>query len=142
MSENKNIKHIPQEKFAFVQKDARIHDKKLDTKARSYFADALLRFRKNKSSVVAAWILLFLVLYIGCGLLGFRRAIDVLPIVGAVFNMLATFQRDEQKTRVLIFFNAGTYFSYYLALGATSMFAELLAAITALIGLVKYRKKK
>ena len=63
MSENKNIKHIPQEKFAFVQKDARIHDKKLDTKARSYFADALLRFRKNKSSVVAAWILLFLVLY-------------------------------------------------------------------------------
>ena len=63
MSENKNFEHIPQEKFAFVQKDARIHDKKLDTKARSYFADAILRFRKNKSSVVAAWILLFLVLY-------------------------------------------------------------------------------
>ena len=63
MSENKKFEHIPQEKFAFVQKDARIHDKKLDTKARSYFADALLRFRKNKSSVIAAWILLILVLY-------------------------------------------------------------------------------
>ena len=63
MSENKNFEHIPQEKFAFVQKDARIHDKRLDTKARSYFADAILRFRKNKSSVIAAWILLFLMLY-------------------------------------------------------------------------------
>ena len=63
MSENKNIKHIPQEKFAFVQKDAHLHDTKLETKARSYFADAMLRFGKNKSSVVAAYILLFLLIY-------------------------------------------------------------------------------
>ena len=63
MSNNKNFEHIPQEKFQFVQLDATLHDKKLDTKARSYFADAFLRFRKNKSSVVAAWILLFLLLF-------------------------------------------------------------------------------
>ena len=58
-----NIEKIPQEKFEFVQLDARLYDKKLDTKARGYFADAMLRLSKNKSSVVAAWILLFLVLY-------------------------------------------------------------------------------
>ena len=63
MSMNKEFEHISQEKFAFVQMDARIHDKKLDTKARSYMADAVLRFRKNKSSVVAAWILLFLLIF-------------------------------------------------------------------------------
>ena len=55
--------HIPQEKFAFAQKDAVLHDKKFDTKARSYFADALIRFKKNKSSVVAAYIILFLILF-------------------------------------------------------------------------------
>ena len=60
---NTNIEHIPQEKFQFVQMDASLHDNKLETKARSYFADAMIRFRKNKSSVVAAWILLFLLVF-------------------------------------------------------------------------------
>ena len=63
MSNNKNLNHIPQEKFSFVQRDGNIHDQKLETKARGYFADAFLRFSKNKSSVVAAWILLFLILF-------------------------------------------------------------------------------
>lgn len=60
---NFEFEHIPQEEFAFVQKDTTLHDQKLETKSRSYFADALLRFRKNKSSVIAAWILLFLLLF-------------------------------------------------------------------------------
>ena len=60
---NQNFEHIPQEKFEFVQMDARLHDKRLETKARSFFQDAMLRFSKNKSSVVAAWILLFLALF-------------------------------------------------------------------------------
>ena len=63
MSKNTEFEKIPQEKFRLVQMDERIHDKKLETKARGYFADAMLRFSKNKSSVVAAWILLFLLLY-------------------------------------------------------------------------------
>ena len=54
---------IPKEKFSFVQTDARIRDEKPRTKPRGYFADAMIRFRKNKSSVVAAWILLCLVAF-------------------------------------------------------------------------------
>ncbi len=53
---------IPREKFEFVNSTS-LHDEKLKTKSRSFFADALLRFRKNKSSVVAAFIILFLVLF-------------------------------------------------------------------------------
>ncbi len=60
---NNEFEKIPQEKFQFVQLDGRLHDKKLDTKARSFLADALIRFRKNKSSVIATWILLFLVAF-------------------------------------------------------------------------------
>ena len=63
MSMNKDFEKIPQEKFQFVQLDAHLHDMKLETKARSFFADAMLRFSKNKSSVFAAWILLFLVIF-------------------------------------------------------------------------------
>lgn len=60
---NNNLEHISQDKFRFVQMDERLRDKKLETKARSFFQDAMLRFSKNKSSVIAAWILLFLILF-------------------------------------------------------------------------------
>lgn len=59
----KKIEHIPAEMFAFTQSNVDIHDKKLSTKSRGYFADAWIRFKKNKSSVVAAGIIGFLVLY-------------------------------------------------------------------------------
>ena len=58
-----NIKHIPKEKFEFAQLDSNMHDEKFKTKARGYFADALIRFKKNKSSVIAAFIIGLLVIF-------------------------------------------------------------------------------
>lgn len=55
--------NIPLEMFEFAQADGNIHDEKLKTKARTFFQDAILRFRKNESSVVAFFIILLLVLY-------------------------------------------------------------------------------
>ena len=63
MNNNNTYEHIPQEKFEFVQLNSRLHDKKLETKSRSFLQDALIRFKKNKSSVFAFWILAFLLLY-------------------------------------------------------------------------------
>ena len=60
--ENK-ITHIPSEKFEFVQKEAKLTDKKLQTKPIGFFKDALNRFKKNKSAVVAAWIVLALIVF-------------------------------------------------------------------------------
>ncbi len=54
---------IPAEKFRFVQENEKLHDKELQTKARGFFADAMIRFGKNKSSVIATWILLALALF-------------------------------------------------------------------------------
>lgn len=55
--------NIPKEKFVFAQLGEKMHDEKLQTKSRGYFADAFLRFKKNKSSVVAACIIAVLVLF-------------------------------------------------------------------------------
>lgn len=63
MSKMNEFERIAPEKFEFVQLDARLHDQKLETKARGFFADAMIRFKKNKSSVIAFWILLALVIY-------------------------------------------------------------------------------
>ena len=48
--------------FQLIQQDIRIMDTKLDTKPTTFFRDAVRRFRKNKSSVVAAIILAILIL--------------------------------------------------------------------------------
>lgn len=55
--------NIPKEKLEFAHADVSLHDQKLQTKARSYLQDAFRRFCKNKSSVVAACIIGFLILF-------------------------------------------------------------------------------
>ena len=56
-------KNIPAEKFQFVEKQDLVHEKVLETKPRSFLADAFSRFCKNKGSIVGAVIILILVLY-------------------------------------------------------------------------------
>ena len=58
-----NYEKIPASAFEFVPMEGRMHDKKLETKPVGYFRDAFNRFCRNKSSVVAAIIILLLVLY-------------------------------------------------------------------------------
>lgn len=55
--------NIPVEKLKIAVRNEKIADKKLDTKPVGYFKDAFLRFKKNKSSVFAAIIILILFLY-------------------------------------------------------------------------------
>ncbi len=55
--------NIPKEKFEFAGERDVSHDKKLATKPRSYFRDALSRFAKNKGSIVGAVIICCLVLF-------------------------------------------------------------------------------
>ena len=55
--------NIPKEKFAPAKNRDIGHDKKLETKPVGYFKDAWMRFRKNKGSVVAFGIIVFLLLF-------------------------------------------------------------------------------
>ncbi|MBR2928097.1 MAG: YgjV family protein [Oscillospiraceae bacterium] len=84
---------------------------------------------------------LFVFLFLGCGLLGYRRPIDVLPIVGAMFNMLSTFQRDEQRTRWLLLVNASIFTVYYAIIGSTATLSCICAIVSTVAGLLRYRKK-
>lgn len=55
--------NIPAEQFQFVDKQDLVHEKTLETKSRSYMADAFFRFCKNKGSIVGACVILILILY-------------------------------------------------------------------------------
>ena len=59
---DKNYMNIPAEKFK-VATGRKLSDKKLATKPVGYFKDAMIRFSRNKSSVAASIIILFLFLY-------------------------------------------------------------------------------
>jgi oligopeptide transport system permease protein len=53
---------LSKDKFVLVQSDTVLYDDRMQTKSIGYFQDAMIRFRKNKASVVAAIILTMLIL--------------------------------------------------------------------------------
>ena len=61
--EKNNMMNIPLEKLRFADPNRRTGDQKFDTKPMSYAKDVFRRFCKNKSSVVAAIIIVLLVLF-------------------------------------------------------------------------------
>lgn len=54
---------ISAEKFVLHTQGEDIHDTKLETKPVSYFKDAFYRFRRNKGSIFATWIIVILFLF-------------------------------------------------------------------------------
>lgn len=60
-NEKKNTDFESANDFEFVQQDASIHDQRFETKPTTYFKDAMKRFVKNRSSVVAGCILFVLI---------------------------------------------------------------------------------
>lgn len=55
--------NIPKEKFQLVERDSKIFDAKFQTKSITYLQDAWIRFRKNKASVAATWIIVLIILF-------------------------------------------------------------------------------
>ena len=60
MDEMKNMK-LSKEDFEFVQLDHDIKDEKFQGEAIGFFKDAMLRFRKNKASLAAAWVIAIII---------------------------------------------------------------------------------
>ncbi|MBP5353643.1 MAG: ABC transporter permease [Lachnospiraceae bacterium] len=58
-----DINNIPEEKFAFVNRDEKLTDTKFVDKPVGYLKDAWIRFCKNKGSIVAAIIIAIILIY-------------------------------------------------------------------------------
>lgn len=95
---------------------------------------------RKGTEVPLAEKIVFLLLYIGGGAIGFEKWIDLLSIVAAVFYMLAMLQKKEQHIRLLLLANMVTWTVYHSVLGSTAVFAQLAGIISSLIALYRYRK--
>jgi ABC-type dipeptide/oligopeptide/nickel transport system permease subunit len=61
-NKDKNYDNLTQDNFEFVQRDDKIYDKRFETKPIGYFKDAMIRFSKNRTNVIATTILGFIML--------------------------------------------------------------------------------
>ena len=86
--------------------------------------------------------IIFLMLYVCCGAVGYKNMLDILPILASVFNMLAAFQPDVQKTRVFLLLNAISFCIYYGFVGATAVIAEVFAIFSTAGALIKSIERK
>ena len=112
-------------------------------------------FHTRKNEDVPLWEkILFSVLYVGGGFWGLLNAtgyapfsnvwitlLELLPILGAVFNMLAVFAPTPQALRRFSLGNASFWCVYTGILLSTSFFAEFFALVSSAIALYKYRAK-
>ncbi len=85
--------------------------------------------------------IIFLILYVGSGILTFHAVIDVFAIIAAVFYMIAMFQKKEQRIRLFLLANMTSWTIYHAYLRNAGIFAQIAGIISALIGLYRYRKK-
>lgn len=97
---------------------------------------------KKNTDVSLAEKIIFLILYVAGGAVGFKTPIDILSIVAAVFYMLAMFQKKEQRIRLFLLGNMTSWTIYHAVLGSTAIFAQLAGIISSLIALFRYRRKK
>lgn len=96
---------------------------------------------KKQTEVHLAEKIIFFVLYVAGGLLGFKTWIDVLTIVAAALYMFAMFQKKEQHIRMFLLGNMATWTVYHAILGSTAIFAQIAGIISSVVALIRYRKQ-
>lgn len=94
----------------------------------------------KQTEVGLAEKIVFLILYVGGGVIGIKTPLDILSTVAALFYMLAVFQKKEQNIRLMLLINLSTWTVYHGILGSTAVFAQIAGIISSLIALFRYRK--
>ena len=95
-------------------------------------------FKGTQSGTVEK--IIFLILYLGGGIIGINNPIDLLSTFAALFYMLAVFQKKEQHIRMFLLVNLSTWTVYHTIIGSTAVFAQIAGIISSLIALYRYRK--
>ena len=80
--------------------------------------------------------------YIVSGTLSAFRPIDVLPIIGALMFLGYLAQKKEQRMRLFLLMNILVYLVYNAIILSTQFFAQLVALISVVVALIRYRKKE
>ena len=101
---------------------------------------ALWHERRNTAEGLIEKII-FLILYVGVGVISYTSPLDILAILAAVFYMVAMLQKKEQNIRLCLLANMTSWTIYHGILRSTGIFAQLAGIVSAVIALYRYRQK-
>ena len=113
---------------------------------------ALSHTKKGESVGIVEGII-FTLLYVGFGISGivtardfipainYKNMLEILPILGALAQMVSVFVRDEQATRKWLLWNTVFWMIYAAAVGSSVFINDFLAFVSISSALYKYRKK-
>ena len=109
----------------------------------------------HRGTPISLWEkLLFMVLYVGLGIVGivaapdfvpalnWKNLLELMPIAGALMLMFSVFAKDEQTLRKFLLANATIWTVYTAIIGSTVFFTDLAAAVSTASALYKYRNQK
>lgn len=101
---------------------------------------ALWHERRNTAEALPEKII-FLILYVGVGVISYTSPLDILAILAAVFYMVAMLQKKEQNIRLCLLANMTSWTIYHGILRSTGIFAQLAGIVSAVIALYRYRQR-
>lgn len=96
---------------------------------------------------------LFFCLYVGLGFYGLvtapgfvpginaKNLLELLPILGAIFSMLFSGTRSEQKARIYLLLCSSLWAVYHGIILSASFFGSFFGVVTCLIALLRNRKQ-
>ncbi|MBO5008566.1 MAG: YgjV family protein [Clostridia bacterium] len=96
----------------------------------------------KQTSVTHTEKVVFLIMYAACGALGFKKLVDILPVIGAILLSISVFIRDEQRTRIYMLSNAAVWIIYDIIIGSSTVFAQFATVIMTCTAMYKYRSKR
>lgn len=86
--------------------------------------------------------IIFTILYFVGGMLQFKTALDLFPVVGSMLFMCGGFQKNAQRMRVFGLLNALVWVVYDCIIGTTAVYAQIFSLISVIVALYRYRAKQ
>ncbi len=91
----------------------------------------------NKKEPVWVYPIIFAA-YIGCSLLTFKEALDIVPMIAALLCALALIQKKPSSYRIVILLNGSVWIIYDICIGSYGMLAShIITVASALFGIIR-----
>ena len=103
----------------------------------------LVCYQDVKGKASKPWeMALFTVLYIACGVVQYRTAMDLMPTGAALLGMCGVFQKKEQNIRKFSLMNALVWVAYDVLVGSSLVVTHAIGAVSNVAALYRFRGEK
>lgn len=113
--------------------------------ANGYFASIqclvnAIRAKLGKKAAGSIEKTLVFVIFAAIGIIRYNSPLDLMPFAASMFFVLSTFQRSEQKIRILVFFNTVILLVYSIIAGSSVVIGHAFSLASLVTSYLRERK--